>query len=166
MATMKAEMSFLEHLGVLRGHLIRSVIAVLAFTIFAFLNKSYLFDELLLASKEPDFVTYRTLCRISEWFNLGDVLLHNRAAFYFDECRHVGAVYHASLGRFYCRGHSCISIYYLGIVAFYQTGIACQRIQLYFWGRIYGFFFVFDWSLFWVLHDRSLIGEFPGYLSG
>jgi len=74
MNTEKAEMSFLQHLGVLRGHLIRSVIAVFLFTILAFVNKSYLFDELLLASKEPDFITYRSLCRISEWFNLGDVL--------------------------------------------------------------------------------------------
>ena len=29
MVTEKAEMSFLEHLGVLRGHLIRSVVAYL-----------------------------------------------------------------------------------------------------------------------------------------
>ena len=70
MVTEKAEMSFLEHLGVLRGHLIRSVIAVLVLTVLAFLNKSFLFDRLLLASKEPDFITYRALCRVSEWFNL------------------------------------------------------------------------------------------------
>ena len=74
MDTDKAEMSFLEHLGVLRGHLIRSVIAIFTFTVLAFLNKNFLFDRILLASKEPDFITYRLLCRVSEWFNLGDVL--------------------------------------------------------------------------------------------
>ena len=74
MGTDKAEMSFLEHLGVLRAHLIRSVIAVLVLTVLAFLNKAFLFDRILLASKEPDFITYRALCRVSEWFNLGDVL--------------------------------------------------------------------------------------------
>ena len=74
MSTEKAEMSFLEHLGVLRGHLIRSVIVVLVLTVLAFLNKALLFDRILLASKEPDFITYRALCRVSEWFNLGDVL--------------------------------------------------------------------------------------------
>ena len=74
MSTNKADMSFLEHLGVLRGHLIRSAIAVLILTVLAFINKSFLFDELLLASKEPEFITYRALCRVSEWFNLGDVL--------------------------------------------------------------------------------------------
>ena len=74
MVTEKAEMSFLEHLGVLRGHLIRSVTAIFIFTVLAFLNKNFLFDRILLASKEPDFITYRLLCRVSEWFNLGDVL--------------------------------------------------------------------------------------------
>ena len=57
-----------------RGHLIRSVIAIFIFTVLAFLNKNFLFDHILLASKEPDFITYRLLCRVSEWFNLGDVL--------------------------------------------------------------------------------------------
>ena len=74
MSTLKTEMSFLDHLGVLRGHLIRSAIAVLIFTILAFLNKSILFDQLLLASKEPDFITYRALCKIAEFLNFGDVL--------------------------------------------------------------------------------------------
>tara|TARA_B110000977_G_scaffold170112_1_gene220561 strand:+ start:198 stop:1022 length:825 start_codon:yes stop_codon:yes gene_type:complete len=72
--TPKTDMSFLAHLGVLRGHLIRSALAVLVFTVFAFTNKPILFDQLLLASKEPDFITYRALCKIAEWFNLGDVL--------------------------------------------------------------------------------------------
>ncbi len=74
MTTPKTEMSFLEHLGVLRGHLIRSAIAVLLFTVLAFVNKTILFDQLLLASKEPEFITYRALCKIAEWLSLGDVL--------------------------------------------------------------------------------------------
>ena len=55
MVTEKAEMSFLEHLGVLRGHLIRSFIVIFIFTVLAFLNKNFLFDRILLASKEPRF---------------------------------------------------------------------------------------------------------------
>ena len=68
------DMSFLDHLGVLRGHLIRSLIAVFLFSVLCFLNKKILFDQLLLASKEPDFITYVVLCKISEFFHLGDVL--------------------------------------------------------------------------------------------
>lgn len=74
MSSQQTDMSFLEHLGVLRGHLIRSVIAILVFTVLAFVNKGILFDEVLLASKEPDFITYRALCKLSELFHLGDVL--------------------------------------------------------------------------------------------
>ena len=43
MVTEKAEMSFLEHLGVLRGHLIRSVVSIFIFTVLAFLNKKFSF---------------------------------------------------------------------------------------------------------------------------
>ena len=67
MGTDNSEMSFLDHLGVLRSHLIRSFIAIFFLTVLAFLNKSFLFDHILLASKEPDFITYRVLCSISEW---------------------------------------------------------------------------------------------------
>ena len=74
MSIKQNDMSFLQHLGVLRGHLIRSVIGVLVFTILAFVNKYLLFDKVLLASKEPDFITYRGLCKLAEIFNLGDVL--------------------------------------------------------------------------------------------
>ncbi len=68
------DMSFLDHLGVLRGHIIRSVIAVFVFSVLSFLNKTILFDQLLLASKEPDFITYVALCKFSQLLHLGDVL--------------------------------------------------------------------------------------------
>ncbi len=73
MKKMSEDMSFLEHLGILRGHLIRSVIAVFAFTILTFLNKNILFDQLLLAPKNPNFITYSALCKFSKLLNLGDV---------------------------------------------------------------------------------------------
>ena len=53
MVTEKAEMSFLEHLGVLRGHLIRSVIAIFIFTVLAFLNKIFSLIEFYWHQKNP-----------------------------------------------------------------------------------------------------------------
>jgi len=60
------DMSFLQHLESLRWHLIRSVIAIFGFGILAFLNKGFVFDTVLLGPKNPDFLTYRVLCNISE----------------------------------------------------------------------------------------------------
>jgi len=60
------EMSFLDHLEALRWHLVRSVAAIFGFAVLAFLNKSFVFDTILLGPKNPDFLTYRVMCFISE----------------------------------------------------------------------------------------------------
>ena len=64
------EMSFLEHLEELRWHIVRSAIAIVAFAVFAFIFSRFIFDYILLAPKNPDFITYRVLCNLSKMINL------------------------------------------------------------------------------------------------
>jgi sec-independent protein translocase protein TatC len=59
------EMSFFDHIDELRKHIIRSVIAVLVFSIVAFVNKRILFDVIIFGPKDPDFWTYRMMCKLS-----------------------------------------------------------------------------------------------------
>ncbi|MDQ2179874.1 twin-arginine translocase subunit TatC [Marinifilum sp. D714] len=61
------QMSFLEHLEVLRWHLMRSVIAVLVFAVAAFIFYDFIFDYLILAPKNPDFFTNRMFARVAEF---------------------------------------------------------------------------------------------------
>lgn len=61
------EMSFLDHLEELRWHLIRVVIAVVAIAIIAFIFKETLF-AVIFGPKDPDFVSYDILCRLSHFF--------------------------------------------------------------------------------------------------
>jgi sec-independent protein translocase protein TatC len=61
------ELTFLDHLDVLRGHLVRIVIAILVAAIFAFVNMPYIFHHIILAPSRTDFITYRALCKISTW---------------------------------------------------------------------------------------------------
>lgn len=68
------EMSFLDHLEVFRWHLVRAAIAILFFTIIAFIYKDIVFDVILLGPKRTDFLTYRILCEISQYLGLGDAL--------------------------------------------------------------------------------------------
>ena len=68
------EMSFLDHLEVFRWHLIRAAVAILFFTIIAFIYKDIVFDVILLGPKRTDFLTYRILCEISQYLGLGDTL--------------------------------------------------------------------------------------------
>ncbi|MCL6265312.1 twin-arginine translocase subunit TatC [Flagellimonas myxillae] len=62
------EMSFLDHLEVLRWHLIRSVLAVVIIACFAFVMKSFIFDTVIFGPKRMDFPTYRFFCNIATFF--------------------------------------------------------------------------------------------------
>lgn len=62
------EMSFLDHIEELRWHLIRSTMAILLVAIVAFLMKDLIFDKILFAPKNADFITYRFFCIVSRFF--------------------------------------------------------------------------------------------------
>ena len=55
------EMSFWDHLDVLRGTLFRSLAAVCLCSILGFVFKDFLFDGIVLAPSRPDFCIYRLL---------------------------------------------------------------------------------------------------------
>lgn len=63
------EMSFLDHLEVLRWMLIRSTIAILIGAVLAFSFKVILFDVILFGPSRLDFVTYKFLCQMGERLN-------------------------------------------------------------------------------------------------
>lgn len=63
-------MSFWGHLEELRGHLIRSALAIVGFAILAFLNKNFIFNYVILAPKEPYFITNRAFCYVSEQLSM------------------------------------------------------------------------------------------------
>jgi len=67
-------MSFLEHLEVLRWHLVRASIAVVLFAILIFIFPSFVFDKIILAQKYSDFWTYRVFCELSHWLGKDDLL--------------------------------------------------------------------------------------------
>lgn len=67
----RGEMPFLAHVEALRWHIIRSMAAVIILAVVAFFMKHFIFDTLLFGPKNPDFITYRTLCRLSQRLGLG-----------------------------------------------------------------------------------------------
>jgi len=68
--TNEGEMSFLEHLEELRWHIIRSVVAIFVLMLAAFAFKNLIFDRIILAPKEPDFLTNRLLCQLGMLVNI------------------------------------------------------------------------------------------------
>jgi len=65
-----SEMTFLEHLEVMRWHLLRALAAIVALAVFAFIFKGIIFDKIMLAPKEPEFFTNRSLCRLGDLLDL------------------------------------------------------------------------------------------------
>jgi|SRR5664280_2027690 len=61
------EMSFLEHLEELRWHIIRSLLAIVIMMIIAFCFKNVLFNDIVLAPKNPTFITNRLLCEFGHY---------------------------------------------------------------------------------------------------
>lgn len=64
--TTKESMSFLDHLEELRWHLIRSAIAIFVLSIVAFAFKGIVFDKIIFGPRNPDFLSYRALCWLSQ----------------------------------------------------------------------------------------------------
>src|SRR5690606_35304392 len=69
-----AEMSFIEHLEVLRWHLMRSAIVLVIIAIGVFINVDYVFDNIVFAPANSRFITYSLLCQFSHALHLGDSL--------------------------------------------------------------------------------------------
>ncbi|MDB5250951.1 MAG: preprotein translocase subunit TatC [Flaviaesturariibacter sp.] len=70
----KAEMSFIDHLEDLRGHLFRSVIAVAIGAIVVGIFNRFFIDDVLLGPTHASFPTYKILCQMSKALHLGDAL--------------------------------------------------------------------------------------------
>lgn len=69
-----AEMSFVDHLEVLRWHLFRSAIVLIVVAIGVFFYVDWIFDHIIFAPANKDFVTYTGLCNLSHKLHLGDSL--------------------------------------------------------------------------------------------
>ncbi|MFC2112076.1 twin-arginine translocase subunit TatC [Bacteroidota bacterium] len=72
------EMSFLEHLEILRWHLIRAFLGILAIAIIAFIFKDIVFNKIILAPKMPEFITNRLLCEFGRQINILKLCINSR----------------------------------------------------------------------------------------
>jgi sec-independent protein translocase protein TatC len=68
------EMSFMDHLEVLRWHLFRSAVVLIIVAGFVFFYVDWVFDHIILAPSQNSFITYSGLCNLSHKLHLGDAL--------------------------------------------------------------------------------------------
>ncbi|MEY3941305.1 MAG: twin-arginine translocase subunit TatC [Schleiferiaceae bacterium] len=68
-------MPFLAHLAALRTHLVRASAYVLGGAVLAFVAMDWIFNSVLLAPKEADFITYELFCRAGTYFDLPNLCI-------------------------------------------------------------------------------------------
>jgi len=64
--SLEAEMSFFDHIDVLRKHLLRGLAVVTLFTCVAFYFSDFIWSKIIMGPKDPTFWTYRMGCKIAE----------------------------------------------------------------------------------------------------
>jgi sec-independent protein translocase protein TatC len=74
------EMGFLDHLEILRWHLIRSALSIIILAIGAFLFYDFIFNKIILLPKTPEFITNIMLCKLGKAVNI-DALCINAKPF-------------------------------------------------------------------------------------
>jgi sec-independent protein translocase protein TatC len=67
----ETEMTFFDHIEVLRWHIIRSVIAWLVLVITIFVNIDFIYDNIILGPSRSEFFTYSALCNLGKKLHLG-----------------------------------------------------------------------------------------------
>jgi len=70
----RSEMSFIDHLDVLRKHLFRSVVAIAVGAVVAGIYNNFIIKRILLGPTHDDFPTYGVICRIGTALHLGNKL--------------------------------------------------------------------------------------------
>ena len=69
-----AEMSFIEHLEALRWHILRSGLVWLVTAIAIFIKIDWIFDHIIFAPAQSNFITYHALCEFGHYLKIGDAL--------------------------------------------------------------------------------------------
>ncbi len=65
--------NYRQYLIRLRRQMIRSTVVIMLLAVIAFMNRSLIFDHILLAPKNPDFFTNVIFCKIGTKFNIPDL---------------------------------------------------------------------------------------------
>ncbi len=70
-------MTFWDHLDELRWHIMRSLIAIVALAIVAFINREIIFDQIILAPSSSEFISNRVLCRLGDWLSINALCIQD-----------------------------------------------------------------------------------------
>jgi sec-independent protein translocase protein TatC len=68
------EMTFMDHLEALRWHIVRSLLVWILIAILFFIYSDWIFDNVILAPSNKNFVSYSAFCKLGQFLHLGQSL--------------------------------------------------------------------------------------------
>ncbi len=68
------QMNVIDHLEALRGHIVRSLLAIVLMGILIFIYRDWVFDHIITGPIHADFITYTAMCRFGHWAHMGNAL--------------------------------------------------------------------------------------------
>jgi len=71
-----AELTFWDHLDILRFALMRSSVVVVVLAIVAFYFTDFVYSVVILGPKDPDFITNRLFCQFSQMINIDSLCIN------------------------------------------------------------------------------------------
>ncbi|MBP6455362.1 MAG: twin-arginine translocase subunit TatC [Chitinophagaceae bacterium] len=75
MSNTNSEASFIDHLEALRWHIVRSLIAIMIFSVVAFIYITPIFDKIILGPTNPNFISYRLFCKLGKLLHIDNLCM-------------------------------------------------------------------------------------------
>jgi sec-independent protein translocase protein TatC len=159
----KAEMSFIDHLEVLRGHLFRSVLAIAVGAIVFIVYDDFIVKKVLMGPTHADFPTYKWLCKFGQSVGLGDKMCMKEIGLKMQSTSVSGqfSMYFTMIFV----GGIILSLYILGILAFCKTCAYKKRIIKNKRSDLLGIAFIFLWYFIRLFYYCSLYRKFFRHFS-
>ena len=123
----QAEMSFVGHLEALRWHIVRSVLAVIVLSVFAFMKIDWIFENVIVGPLKQDFLSVAGLCKLSHFLHMGDTLCLPAANVQLQTTAFGSLIYFEYHHCLCLWVYHCFSLYILGVVAVYKARTFTQR---------------------------------------
>ncbi|MEO6758470.1 MAG: twin-arginine translocase subunit TatC [Saprospiraceae bacterium] len=156
--TQRGEMTFFDHISELRRHLLRSVLAVSIFAIYFLSDKEFVFNTLMFGPRDPNFPTYRAICRFSNWVGAGDKMCFTPPKFDVIT-RELGEALMSHMYISFCMGAICAFPYIFwefwrfvrpGLLESERkaaSGVVVTCSLLFMLGNLFGYFVIAPFSI-------------------
>lgn len=83
-------MSFIDHLEVLRWHIIRSILAIAVCAILVFIFTDFFVDDIVFGPTKSNFISVKWMCAVGKKVGVGDSLCFNAKKIMFQETTMTG----------------------------------------------------------------------------